>query len=289
MLTSLNRISRWLGVVALASLAMAGCSADPTDVSPTTEAMLAPAVSPTPSFVSEETTINNYVVHFDGRTVSGGNTTFTYTVRGTGVDPSLSHFTIELPACAGAPLSYSPTGSANINTNAQSGIYGIEWHLSVAKDNFAGRTYSITFAGDVPLGIVRSEVKTENGARGVGQVYGPCDGFHISGSVFVDANNDGVRSLSEGGIENVTVAITDGAATITALTDPAGNYAFVVTTGTYTVSVEAVTAASDFNEDLFATSTVVTSASRVVADLINTNFVTFRLHRGAIAVVLAAD
>jgi SdrD B-like domain len=262
---SLNPISRWLGVVALAGLLMAGCSADPTDVSQSTEPVLTPALVPTPSFISDETTINHYVVHFDGRTVSGGNTTFTYTVRGTGVDPSLSHFSVELPACAGEPVSYSPTGSANINTNQSSGIYGIEWHLSVAKDNFVGQTYSITFPGDVPLGIVRSEVKTEGGASAIGYVYGPCDGFHISGSVFVDANNDGARSPSEGGIGNVTVALTDGVDTITALTDPAGNYTFVVTAGSYTVSVPAATAAFDFNEDLFATSTVVSPTSLVVA------------------------
>jgi hypothetical protein len=264
MSSSLNRISRWLGVVALAGF-MAGCSADPTDVSQSHEPVLTPALAPTPSFISDETTINHYVVRFDGRTVSGGNTTFTYNVRGTGVAPSMTHFTVELPACAGAPVSYSPTVGGNINTNQGTGIYGLEWHKSVATDNFVGETYSVTFPGDVPLGIVRSEVKTEGGASEVGYVYGPCDGFHVSGSVFVDANNDGARSPSEGGINNVTVALTDGLDTITALTDAAGNYTFVVTAGSYAVSVDAATAASDFNEDLFATSTVVSPTSVVVA------------------------
>lgn len=266
MLASWNSINRWLGLAACVSVALAGCSTDPADVSsPVAGDVLAPSVVAASGFVAQEVMINNYIVRFDGRTVSGGSTTFTYTVHGTGVDPSLSHFTVELPPCAGAPVSYSPTGSANINTNPQSGIYGLEWHLSVAQDNLVGRTYSVTFAGDVPLGIVRAEVKTENGARGVGDVYGPCAGFQISGNVFVDADNNGLLALNEGGIENVTVSISDGIASHVTVTDPAGTYTFVVTAGTYTVSIESATPAADFNEDLFATFTVVSPTSRTVA------------------------
>ncbi|HXV13324.1 MAG TPA: SdrD B-like domain-containing protein [Candidatus Krumholzibacteria bacterium] len=271
----LNRIRGWVGLFAVASVAFAGCSADRTDVSSPVGNESPVVHAPLASFVSQETTINNFVVRFDGRTVSGGNTTFTYTVRGTGVDPNLSHFTVELPACAPAPLSFSPAGSANVNTNPQSGIYGVEWHLSVSKDNLAGQTYSITFPGEVALGIVRSEVKTENGARGVGSVFGPCSGFRISGTVFVDADNNGLLSATEAGIEGVTVTVSDGAATQSSLTDAAGGYTFVVTSGTYTVSIEASTAAADLNEDLFATATATTPTSRTVTtgpDAPNTNF-----------------
>jgi hypothetical protein len=274
-MASSNGIRGWIGLAAVASVAFAGCSADPSDMSSPVGNESLVAHAPLTSFVSHETTINNFVVRFDGRTVSGGNTTFTYNVRGTGVEPNLSHFTVELPACAPAPLSFSPAGSANINTNPQSGIYGVEWHLSVAKDNLAGQTYSITFPGDVALGIVRSQVKTENGARGVGDIFGPCAGFRISGTVFVDADNDGVLAANEGGIENVTVSIFDGTTAQSSPTDAQGRYTFVVTAGTYTVSIAAATSESDLNEDLFATSTAVTPTSLAVTvgpDASNTHF-----------------
>lgn len=274
-MATLNRIRSWITLAAVACAALAGCSADPADVSSPVGNESLVASAPATSFVSQETTINNFVVRFDGRTVSGGNTTFTYTVRGTGVEPNLSHFTVELPSCAPAPLAFSPAGSVNVNTNPQSGIYGVEWHLSVSKDNLAGQSYSITFPGDVSLGVVRSEVKTENGARGVGDVFGPCAGFRISGTVFVDADNNGVLSPTEGGIENVTVSISDGSSTHSTPTDALGRYTFVVTAGTYTVSIAAATAQADINEDLFATSSAVTPTSLAVTvgpDAPSTNF-----------------
>jgi len=203
-------------------------------------------------FVPDQTVINNFNVHFDGRTVAGGNTTFTYTVSGTGVDPSMSHFTIELPPCVGAPVAFSPVGGANINTNQESGIYGLEWHSSIDENNVVGVVFSVTFAGDVPLGIVRSEVKTDGGQSETGLVYGPCAGSHVAGSVFVDADNNGVHGVGEVGIANVTVVITDGTGSQSATTDASGSYDFLVGPGTYTVSVAAATPADDFNEDLFA-------------------------------------
>ncbi len=245
---SLHQSLAWLGVIVVFGLVAPGCSTDQNElVAPTSE-----AVGPTFSFVADQAVINHFNVHFDGRTVAGGNTTFTYTVSGTGVDPSMSHFSIELPPCAGAPVSYSPVGGANINTNPQSGVYGLQWNSSIDENNLVGVTFSVTFAGNVPLGIVRAEVRTNGGVWATGDVFGPCSGSRVDGRVFVDADNNGLQSPSEGGIGNVTVAITDGTETHTAATDAAGNYSFVVLPGSYTVSVTSPTPANDFNEDLFA-------------------------------------
>lgn len=263
-MTALKSIARVASTIALVALVAGGCSRDNRPDGMSNTSPLAPSFTTT-SFVSDDVVINYYNVHFNGRTFENNQTTFSYTVTGTGVDPSLNHFTIELPPCAPALDSYSPTGSANINTNQDSGIYGIEWHLSVAKDNTIGQVYTITFPGDVPLGIVRSEVKTENGAWAVGNIFGPCAGSHITGTVFVDADKSGTKSASESGIANVTVTISNGSSSVNATTDASGNYDFLVADGTYTVTIPSATPAiSDFNEDLYASFTAFSATSVTV-------------------------
>jgi hypothetical protein len=122
-------------LLVVAALALAGCARDVDPFGPA-----APAESPfTISTVSDVVTINSYVVSFLGRTFDGTNTTFAYHVRGTGVEPALSHFTVELPPCAPAGAVFEPAGSANVNTNQNSGIYGVEWHLEVEADDSQGR------------------------------------------------------------------------------------------------------------------------------------------------------
>jgi len=269
MTATLYRITRLVSAVLVAGLVMAGCSTDRTsDSQGITDVGFAPAVSSV-GFVSDNAAINNHNVHFDGRVYANNQTTFSYTVTQTG-SSSMSHFTIELPACAGAPSSYSPTGGANINTNQSSGIYGLEWH----SEGTTPGSFSITFPGDVALGLVRAEVKTENGTSGVGAVYGPCAGYHISGNVFVDADKNGGQTPEENGIAGVTVSISNGTASTSALTDATGSYDFLVASGSYTVSVDASTAASDFNEDLYAsfTSHSATAVSKTVGPNATVNF-----------------
>jgi hypothetical protein len=262
MFASANRIVRAAAAFALVAMVAGGCSRDTSSpYEPTATAEVAPVSGAMLGFVSNQVIINHYQVQFDGRTVANGKTTFSYTVRGTGVDPSLTHFSVELPTCAGSPASYTPTGGANINTNQSSGIYGLEWHLNVPKDPTQPRAYSITFNGDVALGIVRAEVKTEGGTSAVGYVYGPCAGSHVTGKVFVDADESGTLNNAEAGIANVTVMISDGGNSVATKTDASGNYTFLVANGNYTVSVPAATAAADFNEDLAASFTATSSAS----------------------------
>mgnify|MGYP000724157712 CR=1 FL=1 len=124
-----------------------GCSQDSVTVPERSAEPV--ATTPDPTKTSEQTLINNYVVQYDGRTFDGAETTFRYTVYGTGVEPALSHFMLELPGCAPPPSSFSPINSVSINTSQETGIYGIEWHLAVEADDTVGREYSVTFPGDV--------------------------------------------------------------------------------------------------------------------------------------------
>jgi hypothetical protein len=103
--------------------------------------------------------INGFVVSYGGRSFDGTNTTFTYTVTGTGTPPALSHFDVEIPVCE--PLldvaGFSPSEAVSVGSDPTTGIDGIKWDLPLNTD--ASRTYSITFAGDVGEGTVLVAVK----------------------------------------------------------------------------------------------------------------------------------
>jgi hypothetical protein len=250
----------------LSVLFLASCSSEP----PTEPAGALPGAADRPGVVDKtanQTLINNYIVQYDGRTFTGGETTFRYTVYGTGVDPALSHFTLELPDCAPELSGYSPTNSVSINENPQTGIYGIEWHLNVEADDSVGRQYSISFPGDVPEGVIFSAVKSGN-TNGVGQVYGPCAGFVISGSVFIDADVDGERDFDESGIADVVVELTHDDGTVDILrTDAFGGYSIIRAAGTYTLQIPAAYPDA-FNAELSESFDATTPLTReiVVAD-----------------------
>lgn len=225
---------------------------------------------------SSEIMINNFIVSFDGRALVEGNTVFTWTVRGTGVEPALSHFMVQLPDCAPTPESFSPTNSVSINTNPNTGIYGVEWHLNVEADDLAGRQYSITFPGNVPLGEVYSSVISGN-ETAVGIIPGPCQGYDIGGRVFVDANENGMRDPNEeSGIANVIIELIDAQGnTSTMATDLDGNYSFRKLSGTYWVNIPLTGYPDFFNEDLaasFDSTTVLTLEATVPPDSPNNDF-----------------
>lgn len=85
-----------------------------------------------------------------------------------------------------------------------------------------------------------------------------CEGFYtISGSVFVDTNEDELKNAAESGAQNVTVSITDSHGnTIGQTTSSTGEFSFDVYTGDaeteYTIEVwEMTDDPDDFNEGLF--------------------------------------
>jgi len=198
--------------------------------------------------VTTSNLINGYLVEFDKRTVANNQTTFSYTVSGTGGPHALSHFALELPGCAPALDSFDPAGGT-IGVNPLTGIFGIKWDISL--DPSGSRGYSITFPGDVSLGVILATVKAADPV-GIGEIAGPCAGFEISGHVFVDADsNSAFDPATESGIVDVTVTLVDGNGnTRTATTDASGAYAFLKSPGTYTVRVGTATPEDDFNEQL---------------------------------------
>lgn len=231
---------------------VAGCAdpLSPTSPSSVTDdaSISTHAVGKTP----DSFTAGFYEVSFDGRTVQGGQTTFAYTLVGTGQGEDVSHFTVELPSCAPAPSSFTPTGGVSINSDPVTGLYGIDWHVKVTSTG--SQSYSVTFPGDVPLGIVGTAVRSGDD-RFVGQILGPCANvFDLSGSVYADSDGDGSRDSQESGIANVSVELldSDGVVVRTTTTSASGSYVFDNQyAGAYTVRVPGSTAAADFNEELF--------------------------------------
>lgn len=170
--------------------------------------------------------------------------------------------TVELPSCAPPLSGYFPTDGATVGTTLL-GFPGITW--GVGYDENPNYYYSVTFDGDIPAGTVRGLVTT-GGFTYVQNLTGPCaGGFQVSGTVFTDANSNGLLDANEFGVGDVTVKLSDGEGTQTVKTDSEGNYIFIATEGTYTVSVDSLTADSDFNERLFELWNPTTPISQEVA------------------------
>jgi len=137
----------------LPTLLLTSCSREltPTSPEPQTSAELQMAA---PLSGGSYVVIRGYKVRYDGRTVAYGKTIFTYTVSGTGYDPTLSNFVVQLPSCAPAVIFTSPS-DASIGVDPITTFYGVKWNLSLGTTS--SRTYSIKFSGDVPEGLTRVE------------------------------------------------------------------------------------------------------------------------------------
>ena len=84
----------------------------------------------------------------------------------------------------------------------------------------------------------------------------------ISGTVFADANLDGVQDPSEPGVPGVVVDLTDAAGAVASVaTDGDGHYEFAVPGGSYTVAVDLADHGDSFNGDLAASFSPTTDLS----------------------------
>jgi hypothetical protein len=186
----------------------------------------------------KEVTINTYTVRFLERIVEGTEdsptTTFSYEVSGNGDTPQLDSFFLELPDCAGELIGWAPIQSANLAENE------IKWNSSVSKDG--SQQYSLTFNGNIPLGIIDATV-TRGSIIQTKSIQGPCSGvYSISGSIFIDANENGEKNAEETGIAFIDVKLMDNdnnsgeeIGTVQTLTN--GLYSFPVLKGNYSVEV----------------------------------------------------
>lgn len=233
-------------------------------------------VSTVTGIPGESVAINNYVVTFNGKTYDNGTdqSTFSYTVTGTGVEPALNNFFIEVPQCAGSPVAFHPVESAKVTEG------GITWEASVPSEG--SQDYRITFSGDLPIGAVNATVESGNTAE-TAEIPGPCKGVYtISGTVYVDANENQQKNISESGIRNVTVSLVGPDNNIlNQITTNQGTFRFSVFTGSNSVDFDVVVSEStvdttDFNEQLFDTYTATTPVRTTVtvhnADVTGTDF-----------------
>lgn len=186
----------------------------------------------------EEKEVNTYTVEFRGRTLNKndqGNvisTTFKYRVSGNGATPQLDSFFLETPNCAVSVLSFSPAKAAK----AENG--GIKWNSSVSKDGF--ENYSITYSGEVSLGLINATV-TRGSNIGTEKLIGPCAGVStISGSIFIDANNNRIKDFNESGLAGIPIELIDnisGAMFISRPTIVTGAFSIMVINGDYSIRV----------------------------------------------------
>lgn len=180
-----------------------------------------------PDFLTgnEKITLEGNEIEFVGREVkeSGDDlkTVFKYTVTNDGTTSQSNKFSLELPACAGDLVAHTP--STNTKTSDE-----ITWNNAIPNEG--SRSFSISFAGNVPFGIITASL-VQGSTELDGQIIGPCAGVYtLSGSIFIE----GLKS----DINNVKITLADSDDNERDTKTVNGNYSFRVIPGTYTVSAE---------------------------------------------------
>lgn len=214
-----------------------------------------------------------YTINYVGSSYDEVNdqTTFTYSLS-VYTDPALSHWSLQFACTDGS--------SALVDGNIAAVEYGsfnepaIGSHINGIKFDDgqqvgATSTYTITLPGEIGEGEVWAYAKGGNENAGGNYVadywaiVGPsCQEpqvdnttYSIDGTIFVDANQNGIADTDEPVIGQVTVSLydTNGNLIQTTTTDTSGYYVFDgLNSGDYLVVVESSTEAEDdFNETLF--------------------------------------
>jgi fimbrial isopeptide formation D2 family protein/uncharacterized repeat protein (TIGR01451 family) len=99
-----------------------------------------------------------------------------------------------------------------------------------------------TPGGNATVNDTFSGVVLNSGVNGVNNNFGELTPSTLSGTVYVDSNDNGTKDSGEAGIPNVTVTLTGtddlgNSVTVAVMTDANGNYSFTnVRPGTYTIT-----------------------------------------------------
>lgn len=220
-------------------------------------------------------------VIYEGRSYdpAANSTTFTYRVI-VNDNPALSHFTAGFALCDSAfvVVGRSPGDAVSIGLDPTTGVDGIKWDIGLDPGNT--RIYSFTLQGNIAEALVDVAVKAGTYAA-IGQRLGPsCETtpsdntYTLSGTLFVDSNNNGIMDADEPPIANVTVDIYDAGGNFvgSTQTNDQGEYSFSdLLAGEYMVTVapETLDNNEDFNEtlnDYFIASTQTSLMMNLVTD-----------------------
>ncbi|UAA37999.1 hypothetical protein KIH87_15075 [Paraneptunicella aestuarii] len=244
------------------------------------------SAQPNLSFDQYDITQVGWSVVYTGCTFDAASQTATYSYDLTvdSAEKDLSHWVLAFDTDM---VIVDSTGNAvtEFGLDPTTGVYGFKWDSG--QDSGTTQTYTLTVNGE--CNAVATEYSVKGGTYfAIGETMGPSAGdgggdpeittYSISGSLYIDANNNQSLDSDEPALNNTTVQLLDDSGSIIAeaFSDGNGNYTFEgLLPGNYTVVVPEATADidSDFNESLteyyntWSNLTPVTVVSQDVADV----------------------
>ncbi len=218
-------------------------------------------------------TLGGFILTYLGRTFDLVNqtTTFSYNLSGSTSQVSV---VLEDPSCTVGPLvAYNPTQGVNFNVDPVIEP-SIRWNPPTTSSTSLNFNFSYTFGGIEKEGPIQAGVKTTS-ASYYGVITGPSKYFNITGTVYTDANTNGLLDAGEPGIVNVTVNLINSSNTVVAssVTDINGSYSFLdQLCGTYTVAVDTTTLTALTKNKYFQATTPTTLSVSIGPDSPGNNF-----------------
>jgi uncharacterized repeat protein (TIGR01451 family) len=206
--------------------------------------------TPTPGITDPALDANSNLTQDFGFFQSGSLSGFVYVdMNGNGVkdngDTPLSGVTVTLEDANGNTLATTTTGrdGSYLFTGVGAGTYSV---VEGPTPTFAEGTNTVGAVAGTPVGTLGpatdqiSAITLGAGQSGINYNFGEV-GASVSGTVFLDQNNDGKQEPGENGIPNVTITLTgtngDVPVTLTTTTASDGTYSFNgLGPGTYQIS-----------------------------------------------------